>query len=239
MMLSARVPPRRGAGSRGAKPARLTAVAVARVRRLRRVRVHRATQRRDARSRRPRADQRVRRDVAFAPGLERLEVVDRSRAVATAAVAHARDHVEPREAAQRREPALRARRELVVIDGGLRRDDGIAPAVVDDELAAARAELAEVGIRSAEDLRHRTEPRRVAIEVEVLEAPRRARVLEERQVAEQLGHEALEQRRPLVAARERADPAGFGAQRRPRVECGPANRAGPRRCCGTPPPGAA
>ena len=87
----------------------------------------------------------------FAPALERAHVVDLIRTRTALAVAHARHHEEADEvalvAAHLRQHAV------VVVDAVLRRDRRVVPAVVHQDLAAARLELAEIGIDGVDERR--------------------------------------------------------------------------------------
>src|SRR5579859_1799932 len=107
-------------------------------------------------------DELVRRGSLFHPALQRqadimVSVSGRSKlskrvgAGAAAAVLQARNHKEPHEKCRlaRTKGLFNA---VVIIDGGLRRQSGIAPAVIDNELSTTRGKRLQVRINGIEGL---------------------------------------------------------------------------------------
>jgi magnesium chelatase subunit ChlI-like protein len=113
-------------------------------------------------------DDLVRRGVVLDPLLKRRDPVGLIRASAAPAVADARHHVQPEVCAQR---GILFLDRLAVLDRSHHRQRRVRPAVPHDELAAARLELAEIGIRGIEQLRRRGGPLAPVREIEIRVAP--------------------------------------------------------------------
>ena len=82
----------------------------------------------------------------FDPRIERAHHVERVRPLPTAAVAHPRHHVQAQPGGPARGSFGRTERARVEVDARLRRDAGIAPPVIHEELAATFGERREVRI---------------------------------------------------------------------------------------------
>ena len=144
--------------------------------------------------------------LGFHPAIDGGHHVERAGAVAAAAVAHARHH----ERAHRLVDGLlvRRRREhaLVVVDGVLRRNARVAPAVIDEQLAAVRDELREIRVNGVEPRRGLVGQRDVAVEVQLLRIP--LLVLEDDVLEEVRRRSRPAARPPTAPTRARCPAAG-------------------------------
>src|SRR5215471_18444984 len=110
------------------------------------------------------------RDALFHPLLERGERIEGVRASTATAVPHPGRHEEAEEFPRRLRRVL-SRHALQVVDAVLRVDARIVPAVVHDQLAAERSELAQVWVGRVDDRPEGVGGRDVLIEVEGVEVP--------------------------------------------------------------------